>query len=195
MSIPLPLLQSIESLLNKALQANLAKQIILAELADKVFAFHLQGLETTVYVLPHPQGVYLLNHYDGDADVTVSGLPLTLLRYLSVAQADDSKINVTGDKNLLEDFLLLSNDLSIDWEILLEEKTDGVLSNKIITALQEIGRWRDQYRDKITQNASKAIQKSKLLPTFVELEHFTDELTQLEQDVDKLADKINILSN
>lgn len=193
MSIPLPLLQSIETLLNQGLQANPAKKMILEELADKVLVFELLGLESTVYVLPHVQGFYLLNQYEGEVDVRVRALPLTLLRYMSVKDSDSTQINISGDEALLEDCRLLTTDLAVDWELLLEEKTDNVFTNKVVTFLQEIARWRQQSHAKIYQNAGKSIQKSKLLPTLVEFTQFKQDLIDLEKAVDALTTKIDTI--
>ena len=191
MSLPLPLLQTVEALLNKGLCRNPTQQLMLAELQDKVFAFHLLGLETTVYVLPHVQGVYLLNQYEGSVDVTVTALPLTLLRFMTT---DDSvEVEIVGDKEILEDLLLLTQGLVIDWEQLLTEKTDPVIANAIVSQWQKIHYWQNQQQQKLEKSCGDWLHNSQCLPTPSEYQQFNQDLQQLSEDVDGIATRVKAL--
>ena len=105
---------TIEQALNQVLALDPAIKSRLQRYHGRVIALNFRGPEITLYLAPGPDGIAVYQHYEHEADCTISGSPLTFVRLGAGADAVESlfegQLGITGDTELGHHFGRLIGD-------------------------------------------------------------------------------------
>lgn len=191
-------LPALEKILNTYLLLDPATKQRLTVLTGKVIVLEFQHLNLKVFWLPHANGIHLVDHFAGPADVTLRGSPFDFIR-LSTTTKDNatlfaSGIIVLGDTDVAQEFKALFANLDIDWEEQLSHFTGDVVAHQVGNFIRALCQWANQTTTTLQQNLSEYIHEEACwLPTREELQDFFAASDKLRDDVERAALRIEKL--
>lgn len=196
--LQLAITATLESALNNYLRLDSEHPHRLSRLAGKYLAIELLGMNTTIYLLADDKGIQLFNHYEGEADATLSGTPLALMRLALTRQpgpamfSDD--LTLSGDTELGQQYKRLFDSLDIDWEEHLSRYSGDILAHKLAGLVRSGLSWNNQARTILQQDiAEYLLQEQQLVTEKAELQRFFNHVDVLREDVDRLQARIEHL--
>lgn len=186
-----------EASLNRILCRDPATLEKLARLAGR--AVQIESTDAPhfrVFILPHAQGLDLMQDYTGKVDAEIAGKVMDLAR-LPLAGNDvlfGHGVTLSGDSAMVKQLQSALASSDIDWEAWLASLTGDTLGHEAAQLLRSIGRYgRDTSRnlsDDITEYLQEEV---RLLPTKVEIEVFLNSVDQVHDGVDRIAARIEKL--
>ncbi len=183
---------TIASLLNQALQLNQTSLAALDEITDKVIRINLIGIESSFSLFPDDKGIFILNNYQGEANVTIEIAPFTLSHLIlnSNANLDNTtEINIIGDKEVAVKLLVIIKQLDIDWEKQLSQKLGSIVhifGDTIRSSKNSINNQFNNLETNLIQQLN--------LPTKVEMKNFTSAIEILRNDLERLEQQTQELT-
>ncbi len=150
-------------------------------------------------MLPGETGIQILTEFEGEADTTLRGSPLSLFKMGLVSNTASlllkGEVEITGDTRLGHQFKNVFNQMDIDWSEPLAE----IVGDGLTFQLQQTGRkwttWSQDTVSSFSNSVSEYLQEeSRDVITETELNIFNDAVDQLRNDVDRLQQKIQSLS-
>ena len=185
---------TLEFLLNQALQLNPANLVALEQLNGKVMRVELIGTDINLFFLPESQHLSVLSDYDGEVDAIIAGAPFTLLRLLTqkeIVLANESDITIHGKIGVVQQLSDILKALNIDWE----EQASKFVGD---VAVYKMGFWlrkgTDYTQNRFTtlqNNTSEYLQEEvRYLPTKYEINHFLNNVDTLRNDTERLTQRI-----
>ncbi len=195
MSTPTWLAAAVETACNSALALDPEVRARLGELADKVIAVELLGLDIRLYFLPHAQGVQVLSHYDGEPDTWLRGAPFSLLRLaMSAAPSDElfaGGVALHGDTVTGQAFQDTLHALRLDWEELLARVAGDDVAHQAGRAVRSIGTQAHHVAHTLEADVREyLIEEAGLLVNHHEVTPFLDGVDTLRSDVDRLEARL-----
>lgn len=185
-----------EQSLNRLLAQDPVTLDRLGELGAKVIAIQTSAPAFSLYLLPHSEGIDLLGHYDGEADVTLLGSAMQLGR-LPIAGNDvlfGKGVEIRGDSGLAHRLQKILSDTRIDWEAWLGNLLGDAAGHEAARLLRSLGGYSRDVAQSLLLNSKEYLQEeAQLLPTPVEIEIFLDEVDELREAVDRLEARIDRL--
>lgn len=192
------LLDLAEQSLNRILHQDPVTLDRLGPLAGKVIAIHATLPAFNLYLLPHSEGIDLLAHYDGAADVSLSGRAADLAR-LPLAGNEvlfGRGVELRGDSGLAHRLQGILADTRIDWEAWLGDLLGDAAGHEAARLLRALGGYGRNSTRALLQNTQEYLQEeARLLPTAVEVEIFLDEVDELRERAERLEARIRQLAN
>ena len=185
-------LSGIEQSVNKLLKMDPEARSRLARLHGRIIALHLRGLEITLYFVPTHDGLLqLLGSIEGEADCTLSGSPLDLMRSgdkeAGAGQLFAGHVSISGDTGLAHSFGATMANLDIDWEEQLSHFTGDPLAHHLGRGAREIAGYLAQGKQTVESNFAEYLtEEARLLPHPYEVEEFLDEVDRLKDDTERL---------
>lgn len=198
MQTPVALLATLEIALNRYLQLDPDTLRKLQSLQGKVIELHLRGLELSLYCIPTGRGLQLMGQYEGEADATISGTPLAMLRMGLSDHAEkilfSGDVTITGDNHLGQQFKEILDRMEVDWEEHLSHIIGDVAAHQLGRLMRSASRWGKQTLDTLTLDASEYLQEeARLVATAPELEQFYHEVDCIRADADRLQARVQRL--
>ena len=186
----LSLTEGLETSINHVLKRDKSTLEKLAALQGKVIAFEFSGLDLTLYLFPHNEGVQVLYLYEGQADTTLQGSPLAFMN-MSLGDSSQSlfsgEVRINGDIELGQSFKRILERLDLDWEEWLSDYTGDLVAFKTGSLIRDFKTWGKQALNTLKLDAREYLQdEGQLAPHSDELEHFTAEVTQLRDHTARL---------
>ena len=189
--------------LERALNAMLALDTVaggrLAGLHGRVVCIRLSGIDLTIHVVPgHDGRVRLLGSIEGEADATLSGSPLDLMRAGDKAQGHAQlfagNVQIDGDTALAQRFSEALGGLDIDWEEQLSRLTGDVIAHEVGRGVRSVRREGERIGRSTGENLSEYLtEEARLLPHHYQVEDFLADVDTLRDDVDRLEARIALL--
>jgi ubiquinone biosynthesis protein UbiJ len=160
----------------------------LAALEGHVICLEITGLNIRLYLFPSADDVMILDQFDADADTTISGSPLALLRLglSSNAQAEmfEGDVKITGDLRLGSKFNRMLASLDIDWEELAAKGMGDMAARSLGNLTRGLFAWQQRTTESMLLNTGEYLQEEiDYLPSRNETQAFMT-------DVDKLRDGV-----
>ena len=191
---------SIETALNHYISLDPEALARFAPLEGKIIALEIIGLNQTICLFPSADGFLVLSDFDGEADATISGSPIALIK---LVLADDPKdllfggeVTLSGDTRLANQFSRLLSQLDIDWEELLAQNVGDIAAHKVGNVLRGVNQWFKRSTGSVSLDAGEYLQEEvHLSPSNAELRKFVRQVDEVREGVDRLAAKIDILKN
>lgn len=170
----------------------------LQALQGRIIAFHITNPSLQLYFIPTSDGVNVLNHYDREPDVTLTGSALAFMR---LSGAEDSAkamlenhVQVDGNMGLAEQFSGVISDLDVDWEELLSHAVGDIVAHQAGQLAREGKGWLDDTAQAIRMNTSEYLQEeSRLLPPEAEIGVYMNKVDTLRSDVERINARIQRL--
>lgn len=195
--VSMALTAALETAINSYLQLDTDTMQKLAGFSDKVIAIELQDTGLTLYCLPQPHGLTIMTHYEGEADTTISGRPVSLAR---LAVMDDTEVMfagdviIRGDVELGQRFKKLLENMDIDWEEHFARVAGDVIAHKTGHTIREMATWWRNSAERSRANAREYLQEEvQIIPDKEEVEAFYTAVETLRDDVARAAARISQL--
>ena len=191
-------LSGLETTINTALKFDPATQKKLQNLDKKVLLIDCVLPPIQIAIEPHRQGISLHNDWQGEAAITLSG-SLVALANLAINSMDSSSfadpgVNVSGNLESLRQFNELLTTLDIDWEAALAEVLGDIPAHIIGDIVLKTAKFGAENRHRATSALREVSQEElRLTPSFIEYQHFEQEVRQLAADTDRLMARIKKL--
>ncbi len=192
------LVSGMETAFNAALKLDPDTQKHLASLSGKVIAMELRGFDLTLYLLPAENGLNMMLNYQGEADTTLSGTPLSLAEMSLGPDASralfSGDVVIRGDVETGQKFKRILDQLDIDWEEQLSRLSGDIIAHKSGDFIRAAGHWGSQTLGALGNNLAEYLQmESQNLPLAEDVKHFMQDVDTLRDDVDRLEARIKRL--
>lgn len=189
------LAQALETVINQTLKLEADLDKLIQPLIGHSLAIEMTDWCFKILLIGQPQGFNVYINSQNQAEVTLCG---DLLALLSLVQTDQPQailsgqtIDIQGDTAVLQAFSLFAKQVNLDWQQALSAIIGDIPAHLLSWPLKQAQQylrhnqqchyqdWRDYFQ-----------QECRLLPCREEMEDFFDDIQQLQQDLDRLALKI-----
>lgn len=188
----------LEQALNYLIQRSEDINPRLRKLAGKVLLLHLkQGGHC--YLLFSPQRVDLLAQYDGEVDCEVSADASLLLQRPKKSELsaliNQKQVVFQGDLQVLQDTAALFEQLEKDPEELLAPYVGDAVAYSLTHTMRQIkNRMTEHFATSERHWGERLTEEWQLIAPSLALVHFYDQVAELQQDLQRVEDKINQLA-
>jgi len=158
------MLKPLEHMLNKYIQLDPSMSGQLEPFDGKVLAIQCRDPSLAVYLMFKESKICLLAEYSGEADTTISGTALSLMK-LGIYKDTDvfslftEEIDISGDTTLAESVKHLFDVMEIDWEEHISYYTGDVLAHSFGNAARDFCHWIKATKDTAEQNIGEYLQQ------------------------------------
>lgn len=190
----------LEAALNRYLDLDTTARKQMEKLHGRVIAFEILGLSQTIYLIPGPGSVQVLEVFESEPDCCISGTPLALARMndrnASSDQLFSGEVEISGDTELAHQLSKILAAMDIDWEEQLSHFTGDVLAHKIGNFFRSARDWGASSSATLKLDIREYLQEELcLLPGRLEMETFLGNVDTLRDDVERLQARITRLQN
>jgi ubiquinone biosynthesis protein UbiJ len=190
---------TLETLLNQVIQLDPISLQSLAKLSGKVIHVELQGLNLDFFIFPSGEGLIIQSETDKIADVTVSGVPFSLMALFfskHALPAAHPDITIRGDIGVIHYLSDILHGLQIDWEEHLSRILGDIPAHKINHLLNETQHYAQDRLHTLQANCSEYLQEeSRILPAASEIIFFMNQIDVLRDDLERLEKRVQRLNS
>ena len=200
MQIPPSAITGLESAINRYLRLDPESGKRLAGLAGRCINIHLEGLNVDLYIHPDEHGLQLKDSIEGEADTTLQGTPLALARLGLGSNTEKSLFSgdvvISGDVETGQTFKAILDELDIDWEEQVSHLTGDIVAHQLGN-LARRGRHALRHGlNTLEQDIGEYLQEElRVLPTRIETENFSNDVTRIGMDVERLEARVKRLQS
>lgn len=192
-SLALPVLERVT---NQSLRLDPSALKKLATISDQVIAVQCTDWQLTFYIVVTKNGLHFERQAPHKSDTTVSGTLPNFLKLLSKGANTialfEHPISIEGNTHNLEVLRQVFEHLDIDWEEKLSQFLGDVVAHKLCFHTKRAHTAARNARQKLKTNIQEyAHFEARALPTRKEIILFYEEVATLQNDVDRLAARIN----
>ncbi|MEA3404400.1 MAG: hypothetical protein U9R28_01525 [Pseudomonadota bacterium] len=192
--ISLAISKSLESALNEAMRLDEQQGRAFEPLEDSVIALNLSDIHKTFYFLFTAYGVTVSSDLQGEssADSLIIANISSLLALPKTGQLANA--NISGNEIKAEQFIHALATLEIDWEEHLSHYTGDLVAFKIGHGIRSLLETKQATKVQIGDTIKEYLQfELQTVPTQSQVDHFNQQVSQLESDVDDLEARIEAL--
>ena len=190
-------LRPVAGLLNRNIRATTPARELCEKLAGTVVAVRVENTALAAWFIVGEDELELTTDCDAEPDVVISGSLLTLARMTGEAGASalrDGSLELTGDAHLADDFHKLLAFARPDVEEELSSVVGDVVAHRLGTFARGVGDWSRNARSTMGANIREYLQEeSRDVPSRYEVDRFSDNVSTLRDDVDRLEARLNHL--
>lgn len=162
----------------------------LALLANHTIALTITGLDITAHIYFHEKGITLTPPNEDVVHTTIKGSTATFLQLIKNPQRLPlhNDLEISGDIELGQQVRHFFQTLDIDWEEVLSHITGDHIAHGFVSTVKRFAGWLKQGKQSFLQNTDEYLHhEAQLTPTAIEVENFHQAITQLRNDVERLA--------
>jgi len=198
MQLPASALSGLETVINHYLRLDPAIGQRLSTLSGRCIAIELRGLDLTLYALPDAQGIQLRDHVEGAPDTMLRGTPLGMLQLGVGGNTEKTlfsgEVLIEGDVETGQAFKAILDELDIDWEEQLSKLTGDIVAHQLGNVARRGRRAIRLGIGTLEKDISEYLQEElRVLPTRIETENFSADVTRISMDVDRLSARLKRL--
>ena len=198
MQLPASAISGLEVVINRYLRLDPAIGPRLATLSGRCIEVELRGLDLTLYVFPDEHGIQLRDHVDTAPDTVLRG---TLLGMVRLGVGSDTEktlfsgdVLIDGDVETGQAFKAILDELDIDWEEQLSRLTGDVVAHQLGNVARRGHRAIRTGIDTLEKDIGEYLQEElRVLPSRIETENFSADVTRISMDVDRLSARLKRL--
>lgn len=198
MQLPASAISGLEAVINRYLRLDPAIGSRLASLSGRCIGIELRGIDVTLYVFPDEHGIQLRDHIEGEPDTVLRGTPLGMVRLGIGGNTEKTLFSgdvlIEGDVETGQAFKAILDGLDIDWEEQLSRLTGDVVAHQLGNAAR---RGRRAFRlglGTLEKDIGEYLQEElRVLPTRIETENFSADVTRISMDADRLGARLKRL--
>lgn len=195
MKVPQILIATIENAFNRLLSLDPEAAQQLAAMEGRIICLQLEGLNIRLFIFPDAEDVMILDDFDGEADTTISGTPIALIK---LGLASDSQaemfagdVTITGDLKLGRQFNQLFASLDLDWEEQLSKITGDMAAHTLGNISRSLFSWNNRNTNSMKMNMSEYLQEEiRYIPSQNEADGFMQDVNTLRNDVSRLEARL-----
>lgn len=191
------LLQPFQDLLDRGIATSTEAGRLCRRLAGRSLRFELQSVPLILQLDADAEGVIVSADPAGEADCTLTGLPLAMVRLGLAGDTEvfrDGTIRISGDPVLAQDFQRLLGLARPDWEEELARLMGDVAAHQLGNATRGLVDWGRQAAATLSRDVGEFLtEESRDLPTRFEVEEFLDDVDRLRSDVERAAIRLSRL--
>ncbi|OUU80294.1 MAG: hypothetical protein CBC38_02560 [Gammaproteobacteria bacterium TMED78] len=181
------ILNALEEYLNNQIVESFSAREIISNIGNKAILIEIMAINFRIFIIFKNSKIYLLEAYDEEVEVSVSGYPLSLLNFLYSNGKDLNRITIEGDAAILEDAYRLFNLLIPDIEYYLSEIFGDLAINDSKNLFKKLFQYKKNIHDKLIINMKEYFQEeSRTLPSKNEVNSFFNEVDVIRDDVERL---------
>jgi len=197
-SLPASLLAGLEAALNRYLYLDPEATARMAALQPRSIAIELTPLQLTLYVVPAANGVQLRSQLETAPDTVLRGTPLGLAQLGLGSQGGKTlfsgSVAIEGDVETGQAFKAILDEMDIDWEEQLARLTGDVIAHQLGNTARRAAGVLGHARRTLERDIGEYLQEElRVLPTRIETENFSADVSRLGMDIDRLAARIRRL--
>ena len=198
MKLPAAAVSTFASVFNRYLQLDPDASARMADLQGRCIALEFRGLDLTLYVIPEPDGVRLLQQSDSAPDTVLSGSPLGMASLGLGSNTErtlfSGAVTISGDVETGQAFKAILDSMEIDWEEQLSRLTGDVIAHQFGNAARHARRFLAHAGSTLEQDTGEYLQEElRVLPSRIETENFMADISRLAMDTDRLTARIRRL--
>jgi len=196
--LPASLLAGLEAALNRYLRLDPDAMALMAALQQRSIAIELTPFQLTLYVLPGENGVQLRSQIESGPDTLLRGTPLGLAQLGLGNQGGKTlfsgSVTIEGDVETGQAFKAVLDEMDIDWEEQLSRLTGDVIAHQLGNTARRTASALRKGQRTLEQDLGEYLQEElRVLPTRIEIENFTTDVSRIGMDTDRLAERIRRL--
>ena len=188
----------LEAMINRYLSLDPEVTEKLAELEGRVIAVEMTGVNKTLYFLPHQAGMDVVEQYEGDADTTLKGSPVALLK---MSMSKDvapmmlkGEVEIEGDVRLGRSFKKILSEMDIDWEEYMAKIIGDAPAHHFASLAKKLMDWGRQSSSDVAADVSEYLQEeSRDVVSKPELEKFYQDVDALRNQLDRFQARFDLL--
>jgi len=197
-SLPASLLAGLEAALNRYLYLDPEATARMAALQPRSIAIELTPLQLTLYVVPAANGVQLRSQLETAPDTVLRGTPLGLAQLGLGSQGGKTlfsgSVAIEGDVETGQAFKAILDEMDIDWEEQLARLTGDVIAHQLGNTARRAAGVLGHARRTLERDIGEYLQEElRVLPTRIETENFSADVSRLGMDIDRLAARLRRL--
>ena len=193
------LLHPIAKMLNRNIAEVTPARELATQLDGKTVAIRVRDTALATYFVFDQDVVTLTTEFESDPDVAITGSLVTLTRMLAGAGAQairDGDIDLTGDAGTAQRFQALLDHARPDVEEELSRVIGDVAAHQLATFARGLGDWARGARSTMGDNVREYLQEERRdLPTRYEVEKFSQRVSVLRDDVERVAARLKRLES
>ena len=198
MQLPVSAISGLEAVINRYLRLDPAIGPRLATLSGRCIAVELRGLDLTLYIFPDEHGIQLRDHVEVAPDTVLRGSPLGMVRLGVGGNTEKTLFSgdvlIEGDVETGQAFKAILDELDIDWEEQLSRLTGDVVAHQLGNVARRGHRAIRLGIDTLEKDIGEYLQEElRVLPTRIETENFSADVTRISMDVDRLSARLKRL--
>jgi len=172
----------------------------IAEFEGRVIAVEITGINKTLYFFPHQAGMDVAEQYEGEADTTLKGSPLALMK-MGVSKDVATlmlkgEVEIEGDVRLGRSFKKILSEMEIDWEEYIARIVGDAPAHHLFSVSKKIMNWGRQAGKDVAADVSEYLQEeSRDVVSKPELEMFYEQVDELRNKFDRLQARFEALKN
>ena len=199
--LPTLVTEQLERVANRALQYAPLTRLQLQKLQGKSFGIELQRPSFPLLISVTRKGLLFQSHWEGNADVSIRGPAVALLRQL---RQDDTTpaalmrggIEIEGDQQLAQQFVKVLKDLDIDLESALGDLIGDVAAHQLTEIARTGFDWLGRAgKTLLLQSRNFLAEERNVLVTPRQHARFRDDVEELREDTDRLEARIRQLQD
>ncbi|MCB1851696.1 MAG: SCP2 sterol-binding domain-containing protein [Gammaproteobacteria bacterium] len=187
----------LETAFNRYLELDEHAHQAMAKLHGRIIAIEILGLGSTLYLVPGPQRVQILEAYEGAPDCCISGTPLALARMRdshASNQLFSGAVEISGDTELAHQLSKILSGMEIDWEEQLSRFTGDLIAHRLGNLLRSARAWGVESSTTLGLDIQEYLQEElRLLPGRSEIEEFLNAVDTLRDDAERLQARLDQL--
>ena len=198
MQLPPSAITALEAVINRYLQLDPDIGPRLATLSGRCIAIELRGLDLTLFIFPDEHGIQLKSHIEGEADTVLRGTPLGIAHLGLGGNTEKTlfsgEVVIEGDVETGQAFKSILDELDIDWEEQLSRLTGDVIAHQLGNTAR-LGRRAFRHGlATLEKDLGEYLQEElRLLPSRIETENFSADVTHISMDTDRLTARLKRL--
>jgi ubiquinone biosynthesis protein UbiJ len=190
------LMQPVARVLNRNIGESTAARDQCKRLDGKVVAIRVRDTALSSFFSIDNEVVTLSAEHDAEPDVVITGSLVTLALMAGEDSIRDGSLDLTGDAATAQAFQHLLAHAKPD----VEEELSGVIGDAAAHTLGKfakgVGRWARETRSIMRDNIREYLQEeSRDVPSRYEVERFSKDVNALRDDVDRVAARIDHLTD
>ena len=193
------LLRPVADVLNRNIREITPARQLAAELDGATIAIRVRDTALAMFFRFEDGAVTLQTEYEDEPDVVISGSLITLARMIQgagEAAIRDGDVNLSGDAATAQRFQKLLEFARPDLEEELSRFIGDVAAHRIAEIARGIGDWAREVRKTMGGNIREYLQEeSREVPTRYEVDRFSQEVSTLRDDVERMAARVQRLEN
>ena len=198
MKLPAGAIAGLEAVINRYLRLDPDIGPRLAALSGRCIAIDLRGLDLTLFIFPDEQGIQLKDHIEGEADTVLRGTPLGMAQLGLGGNTEKTlfsgEVIIEGDVETGQAFKGILDGLDIDWEEQLSRLTGDVIAHQLGNSTRLARRVFRHGLATLEEDLGEYLQEElRVLPSRIETENFSADVTRLSMDIDRLAARLKRL--